>query len=85
MPGMGGVKAQPTQHLAPIHGLPGPRQLQMPGLQPGANHVRGSVAGNPAPFYPTPSFQNHIEQLGKLARFIFPSPAPLIELCRPRF
>ncbi len=73
---MGGMKAPPLQHLAPIHGLPGPRQMQMPALQPGPNQVRGSVAGNQAQFYPTPSFQNHIEQLGKLARS-FSSPGLL--------
>ncbi len=56
--------------------------MQMPGLQPGANHARGAVAGNQAPFYPTPSFQNHIEQLGKLACFHFLS---LSFLCRPKF
>ena len=76
MPPMGGMKAPPLQHLAPIHGLPGPRQMQMPALQPGPNQVRGSVAGNQAQFYPTPSFQNHIEQLGKLARS-FSSPGLL--------
>ena len=84
MPPMGGMKAPPLQHLSPIHGLPGPRQMQMPGLQPGANHARGAVAGNQAPFYPTPSFQNHIEQLGKLTRSIFLSPAILysfLDLC----
>jgi hypothetical protein len=39
--------------------------MQVPGLQQAANHARG-VPGTSAPFYPTPSFQNHIEQLGKL-------------------
>jgi hypothetical protein len=65
MPPVTGMKTTPTQHLAPIHGLPGPRQMQVPGLQQAANHARG-VPGTSAPFYPTPSFQNHIEQLGKL-------------------
>jgi len=38
--------------------------MQIPGLQQGTNHVpRGGVPGNAASFYPTPSFQNHIEQL----------------------
>jgi len=63
MPPVAGMKATPP-HLAPLHGLPGPRQVQIPGLPPGANHARGvSVSGTSAPFYPTPSFQNHIEQL----------------------
>ncbi len=79
MPPMPGMKpTQPPQHLAPLHGLPGPRQMQMPNLQQqGTNHVRGSVAGTPAAFYPTPSFQNHIEQLGKLARSFFLVSCPL--------
>jgi hypothetical protein len=84
MPPVAGMKAAPP-HLAPMHGLPGPRQMQIPGLQQGTNHLRGGVAGTSAPFYPTPSFQNHIEQLGKLAPPLFLSLAPLIELCRPRF
>lgn len=73
MPPVTAMKAPPPPHLAPLHGLPGPRQMQIPGLQQGANPVRGGVAGSAAPFYPTPSFQNHIEQLGKLTRFLFPS------------
>lgn len=48
--------------------------MQVPGIQQGANNVRGGVAGTSAPFYPTPSFQNHIEQLGKLARSTLPLP-----------
>jgi hypothetical protein len=85
MPPMAGMKAPPS-HLAPIHGLPGPRQMQIPGLQQGTNHVpRGGVPGNAASFYPTPSFQNHIEQLGKLSRSLSLFCALRIELCRPRF
>jgi len=70
-----GMKATPPPHLAPIHGLPGPRQMQVTGLQQqGAHHSRGGAAGSCPPFYPTSSFQNHIEQLGKLARFLSFSP-----------
>ncbi|KAK4240575.1 hypothetical protein C8A03DRAFT_41893 [Achaetomium macrosporum] len=61
MPPVAAMKAPPP-HLAPVHGLPGPRQMQVPGLQHGPSHMRGAVAGS-TPFYPTPSFQNHIEQL----------------------
>jgi hypothetical protein len=57
------------------------RQMQMPPLQQGSVHQRGGVQGGTAPFYPTPSFQNHIEQLGKLTRFLSPFPTPFIELC----
>lgn len=85
MPPVAGMKAAAAQQVPPLHGLPAPRQMQVPGLQQGANHVRGSVGGTAAAFYPTPSFQNHIEQLGKLTRSFFPSLSPLMELCRPRF
>ncbi|KAK3905093.1 hypothetical protein C8A05DRAFT_13069 [Staphylotrichum tortipilum] len=84
MPPMPGMKAAPPpQHLAPLHGLPGPRQMQMPNLQQqqqqGTNHVRGSVASTPAAFYPTPSFQNHIEQLGKLAQQEYDAAADMMD------
>jgi hypothetical protein len=40
----------------------------------------GAGAGSRAPaYYPTPAFQNHFEQLGKLTRL-----CPFIELWRPR-
>jgi hypothetical protein len=52
----------------------GARQMHMAALQHQANRVRAGVGRSPAPFYPTPSFQNHIEQLGKLTRFLLPSP-----------
>lgn len=84
IPPLTGMKAPPPPHLAPIHGLPGPRHMQMSGLHQPPTQVRGA-ANNAAPFYPTPSFQNHIEQLGKLARPFFLSLSTSIELCRPRF
>jgi hypothetical protein len=65
------MKAPPTPHS--LSSLPGQRQMQMAALQQGSAHARGAVPGTSAPFYPTPSFQNHIEQLGKLTRFLFPS------------
>jgi hypothetical protein len=83
MPPVTAMKAPPP-HIAPLHGLPGVRQMQVPGLQHGAGHMRGGISGG-TPFYPTPSFQNHIEQLGKLARSISFLIARSIELCRPRF
>lgn len=72
------MKAPPPPHLGPLHGLPAPRQLQIPGIQQATNHARGGVTGNPASFYPTPSFQNHIEQLGKLSRLLFTLPRPIV-------
>lgn len=49
-------------------------------LQAGASGGANPTART-APFYPTPSFQNHIEQLGKLTRFIN---VHLMGLWRPR-
>ncbi|KAK4667998.1 uncharacterized protein QC764_702810 [Podospora pseudoanserina] len=69
-----GMKAPPPPHLAPIHGLPGPRQMQIPGIHQPTNHARQNVTQSPAAFYPTPSFQNHIEQLGKLSHLFSLSP-----------
>ncbi|KAK4249653.1 hypothetical protein C7999DRAFT_12551 [Corynascus novoguineensis] len=73
-----GMKTGPS-HPAPIHGLTGPRQMQVPGIQQGTNNVRGGVTGNSAPFYPTPSFQNHIEQLGKLAQQEYDAAADMMD------
>lgn len=75
MPAPSGMKAPP-----PPHGLSAQRPMLHPVLQ-GAGHARPGVPGTTAQFYPTPSFQNHIEQLGKLTRFLYPLPTPLIELC----
>jgi len=73
------MKAPPTPHGLP--NISARRQMQISALQQGPPHTGASVPGTSAPFYPTPSFQNHIEQLGKLARFLFPLPAPIVELC----
>lgn len=63
------------------HGLSAQRPMLHPVLHHVAGHARPGVPGTTAQFYPTPSFQNHIEQLGKLTRFLSPLPSPLIELC----
>ncbi|KAM7186905.1 hypothetical protein V8F20_011186 [Naviculisporaceae sp. PSN 640] len=63
--GMAGLAAQRQMH---IHNLQQHQQQQ----QQQSGHVR-AVSGNGASYYPTPSFQNHIEQLGKLTRFLSPS------------
>jgi len=71
------MKATPPQMGPPVHGLPTPRSMHQPigGLQHSVNNQpRPSVSGSTASFYPTPSFQNHIEQLGKytpLLSFLF--------------
>jgi len=67
------MKAPPNPHA--LSNMPGQRQMQMAALQQGAAHARGVVPGTSAPFYATPSFQNHIEQLGKLPR-LFSPPSP---------
>jgi hypothetical protein len=74
-----------TSMKPPLHGLPGlqgQRHLAMAGLQqPGtAGHQRQNIpVTTAAPFYVAPSFQNHIEQLGKLPRFL----SPLLNFVRP--
>ncbi|KAK4231530.1 hypothetical protein QBC38DRAFT_354265 [Podospora fimiseda] len=69
----------PASHLGGMHGLPAPRPLQIPGIQHATNHARGNVANNPASYYPTPSFQNHIEQLGKLSQQEYDAAADMID------
>lgn len=43
---------------------PAPQAPRQPMGQPG---TRGGPAGSGASYYPTPAFQNHIEQLGKIS------------------
>jgi hypothetical protein len=50
--------------MAPIN--PAARAAMMAQQPPGVR------VGSSGPFYPTPSFQNHIEQLGKFAHFLSP-------------
>lgn len=71
----------PPQHNQPQMGhLAGPPRMmqpmqamsrQHPGHQGHAARMGGSSVSN-APFYQTPAYQNHIEQLGKLPRFLLP-------------
>jgi len=84
LPPASSMKAPPPPGLGPMPGMGAHhRHLHMPGLHQGQNHMRGNVGGSSTAFYPTPSFQNHIEQLGKLTRSFFPSPPLIMELCRP--
>ncbi|KAG4217824.1 hypothetical protein PC116_g33696 [Phytophthora cactorum] len=49
-----------------------PQLAPMPGMTVAARQqlLQQHAAGaRPTAFYPTPSFQNHFQQLGKLARF----------------
>lgn len=63
MANMGGMPQQPA-----------PRQMQphMQAAQQAANmRPSPNVSNvNSAAYYPTPAFQNHIEQLGKLTRLL---------------
>lgn len=73
------MKAQP----APVPTLPmtqaaAVRQMQMARAQVENGTARVGGGHSAAPFYPTQSFQNHIEQLGKLTRFLSPLPFPFI-------
>ena len=63
MPGM--PRQQMPQPQMPQSTQP-PRQ---PMMQAGG---RGGPAGSGASYYPTPAFQNHMEQLGKLTFFLPP-------------
>ncbi|PTB66327.1 basic-leucine zipper transcription factor [Trichoderma citrinoviride] len=58
----GSISGMPRQQMTPISvATPSSRQ---PMMQPGSRGAMNSGAS----FYPTPSFQNHIEQLGKMDR-----------------
>jgi hypothetical protein len=54
-------------------GLP-PLQPGHPAGRPGAAMVQAGATG--APYYAAPAFQNHMEQLGKLTRFLVPLSSP---------
>lgn len=68
------MKAPPPPHAAPLPPMAAQRRMQMTGLPHGAHLARGNLATSSAPFYQTPAYQTHIEQLGKLTRFLFPLP-----------
>lgn len=78
------LKAQPPQ-VAALAGMApataATRQMQMAGTQSGPGQARVGAGVSAASFYPTPAFQNHIEQLGMRAvPSHFPSPT-----CPPEF
>lgn len=74
------LKAQPpqTSAMAGLAPTTAPsRHLQMATGQSAAGQSRVGASASAASFYPTPAFQNHIEQLGKLTRSFLPSLSPL--------
>ncbi|KAK3369194.1 hypothetical protein B0T24DRAFT_533659 [Lasiosphaeria ovina] len=72
------MKAPPPP--AAMVGMATARQMHMAALQQqAAGHARAGVARSPAPFYPTPSFQNHIEQLGKLTQQEYDAAADMMD------
>ncbi|KAK0622844.1 hypothetical protein B0T14DRAFT_425401 [Immersiella caudata] len=77
MPTSTSMKAPPTPHA--LSNMPGQRQMQMAALQQGVAHARGVVPGTAAPFYPTPSFQSHIDQLGKLTQQEYDAAADMMD------
>jgi hypothetical protein len=48
-----------------------PQNTQPPRSSMMQNSGRGGQAGSGASYYPTPAFQNHIEQLGKFLLTFF--------------
>lgn len=71
-PGMAPIGMKPPGN--PMGQMPGPSRM-MPPLQPGMGQQPGQAVhtgrmGNvsSAPFYQTPAYQNHLEQLGKSSR-----------------
>ncbi|KAK0645851.1 hypothetical protein B0T16DRAFT_457842 [Cercophora newfieldiana] len=71
------MKAPPTPHS--LSSMPGQRQMQMAALQHSASQARGTGPAAAAAFYPTPSFQNHIEQLGKLTQQEYDAAADMMD------
>ncbi|KAH8879122.1 hypothetical protein GQ53DRAFT_672715 [Thozetella sp. PMI_491] len=59
----GSMKAPPPPHAAPLPPLAAQRRMQMSGLQHSTAQARGHPASPAAPFYQSPAYQNHIEQL----------------------
>jgi hypothetical protein len=51
--------------------LPGPRQQQMMQQQQQQQQHQATSGPRPPSVYPTSSFQNHFQQLGKLTRFLY--------------
>ncbi|KAK1756268.1 hypothetical protein QBC47DRAFT_401163 [Echria macrotheca] len=76
MPTTTSMKAPPVPHA--LSNMAAQRQMHMSGLQQ-AVHARANVPGTSAPFYPTPSFQNHIEQLGKLTQQEYDAAADMLD------
>ncbi|CAJ2510207.1 Uu.00g061070.m01.CDS01 [Anthostomella pinea] len=62
----------PKQHMPPMPGMGAAQRQQMMQQQP-------TSGPRPPAFYPTPSFQNHFQQLGKLTQQEYDAPADMID------
>lgn len=63
MPTSAAMKAPPPPHVAALPPMAAQRRMQMSALQQGPSHARPHATTTAAPFYQTPAYQNHIEQL----------------------
>ena len=79
MPMRGSVGGMTGQQMHPMSG----RQQARPQPPPPASGGRQQQASSGASFYPTPAFQNHIEQLGKYESWILLSPYAVASRANP--
>ncbi|KAK8089984.1 hypothetical protein PG997_004945 [Apiospora hydei] len=82
-PGVRSALPQPMRPpLPPMQGPMAAAAARQQMLQAGASGGANPTART-APFYPTPSFQNHIEQLGKLTQQEYDAPNDMIDEVEP--
>ncbi|KAK8048666.1 hypothetical protein PG994_010396 [Apiospora phragmitis] len=82
-PGVRSALPQPMRPpLPPMQGPMAAAAARQQMLQAGASAGANPTART-APFYPTPSFQNHIEQLGKLTQQEYDAPNDMIDEVEP--
>ncbi|KAH9898953.1 hypothetical protein F4778DRAFT_782551 [Xylariomycetidae sp. FL2044] len=70
------IHQPPKPQLAPMTGMPTTGRQQM-------MHPQSTPGHRPPAFYPTPSFQNHFQQLGKLAQQEYDAPNDMMEETEP--